>query len=169
MRHKYLKAFTILELLVGMILSGIVLTATFTAYRITTRQYESYREKSGMLTEVSFLVSQLEADFEKAKSVTRNSESNIMLQSENSMLEYHFSEKYVLRNNFLRTDTFHVAITAIETFSRTEKINSDESIIDELHLLLNIEGKREEKIYRKEIDTKKELDKLEAELNYHGN
>jgi competence protein ComGF len=165
MRDKSFKAFTILELLVGMILSGIVLTATFTAYRITTRQYESYGKKSVTMTELSFFVSQLESDFEKAKTITRNSENEIMLQSENSKLEYRFPGNYVLRNNFYHIDTFHVAVSAVETFLQKEKINSDESVIDELHLFLDVEGKKEEKIYRKEISSKAELDQQEAALH----
>jgi hypothetical protein len=165
MCHRSLKAFTILELLIGMILSGIVLTATFTAYRITTQQYKSYSEKSVTITEVSFLVSTLGTDFEKAKTIIRSFENNIVLQSENSMLEYRFSEKYVLRNNFLRCDTFHVAVTSIETFIRSVKVNPGETEIDELHLLLDVEGKKEEKIYRKGTNSKAEIDKLESTLN----
>ncbi|MDQ3109895.1 MAG: type II secretion system GspH family protein [Bacteroidota bacterium] len=164
MRHNRIKAFTLLELLVGMILSGIVLTATFTAYRIITRQYESYNGKSAAITEVSFLVSQLQADFENAATLIYNSENRISLQSESRVLEYRFREKYVLRNDLLRVDTFFVAVSGIETFMKSEKEESENSVIDELHIVMNLEGKKETKIYRKEINPKSEIEKLDSEL-----
>ena len=78
--HKKFHAFTLLELLVGMIVSGIVLAATFSAYRITTKQYENYNEKVETISEFSFLVSQLESDFSQAKDLVRLSENEIQLK-----------------------------------------------------------------------------------------
>ena len=163
-RHNELKAFTLLELLVGMILSGIVLAATFTAYRVVTRQYETYRDKSKSITEVSLFVSQLEADVENAILITLGSENKINLQSAQRILEYRFSEKYVLRNDQSRTDTFAVSVKQIETFYKSEKINSENSAVDEFRVRINYEGKTEEKIYVKPKDPKTELDKIDAEL-----
>ena len=157
--HKRLKAFTLLELLVGMILSGIVLTATFTAYRIITRQYETYRDKSKSITEVSFFVSQLQFDFADATTITRNSENEILLQSDNKILEYRFSEKYVLRNDLSRVDTFNVSVSGIETFLKSEKTVLENSDIDQLHIMMNFEGKKEEKIYVRTNNPKSEIDK----------
>ncbi|CAN5882357.1 hypothetical protein BH11BAC7_BH11BAC7_16620 [soil metagenome] len=165
MRHKQIKAFTLLELLVGMILSAIVLTATFNAYRIITRQYESYSKQSGTIKEVSFFVSQLQSDFENALTVIHVSENKIRLQSKDKLLEYRFGEKYVLRDDLLQIDTFFVAIHAIETFIKDEKVNAENNEIDELHVLINSEGKTEIKIYKKEINPKSELDKVDSELN----
>ncbi|MEO5644575.1 MAG: prepilin-type N-terminal cleavage/methylation domain-containing protein [Bacteroidia bacterium] len=165
MRHKEIKAFTLLELLVGMILSAIVLTATFNAYRIITQQYESYSKQSGTITEVSFFVSQLQSDFENALTVIHVSENKIRLQSKDKLLEYRFGEKYVLRDDLLQIDTFFVAIHAIETFIKDEKVNAENNEIDELHVLINSEGKTEIKIYKKEINPKSEIDKVDSELN----
>jgi prepilin-type N-terminal cleavage/methylation domain-containing protein len=164
-RHKELKAFTLLELLVGMILSGIVLAATFTAYRVVTRQYETYRDKSKSITEVSLFVAQLESDFENATTITLASENRIHLQFEKRMLEYRFSEKYVLRNDFMRTDTFNVSVAQTEAFRQSGKINSESAEIDELRLRINYEGETEEKIYIKTKDPKTEIDKIDAELD----
>lgn len=165
MHHKQFKAFTLLELLVGMILSGIVLTATFNAYRIITRQYESYNEQSSTITQVSFFVSQLQSDFENALTVIYDPENKIRLQSEAKMLEYRFGEKYILKDDHLRIDTFFVAVYGIEAFIKSEKVKEENSEIDELRVLLNSEGKKEIKIYRKEINPKSEIDKLDSELN----
>jgi prepilin-type N-terminal cleavage/methylation domain-containing protein len=167
--HKQLRAFTLLELLVGMILSGIVLTATFSAYHIITGQYETYRDKSEFDAEVSFFVSQLQSDFSNAKEITRISESEICFSYEKRMLHYKFSEKQVLRTDFLRTDTFHVSVSAIETFLKSEKINSVDFPIDEVHVRMNIDGKKSEKVYLKTSIAKSEIDQAENEMIENGN
>ncbi len=164
MCHKQLKAFTLLELLVGMILSGIVLTATFTAYRITTKQYETYSSKSKAITEISFFASQLQADFSNATIIIHNSENTIQLQSDKRILEYRFSTKYVLRNDFKQIDTFKVAVTGIEAFYKSGKVLAENAEADELHLRINFEGKTEKKIFLKTKDPKAEIDKAESEL-----
>lgn len=163
--HKQFGAFTLLELLVGMILSGIVLTATFSAYRIVTRQYEIYRDRSESVSELSFFVSQLQADFSDATAVIRVSENEISLQSEKRILEYNFSGKQVLRNDFSRTDTFSISVPEIETYWKSEKTNSDNQEADELHLKINFEGKRIEKYFLKTGNAKSEIDKAETDFD----
>lgn len=162
---KSLAAFTLLELLVGMILSGIVLTATFSAYHIITRQYEIYTVKSEADAEVSFFVSQLQFDFAHADHIVRISEYEIQLQSEKRLLEYGFSEKRVLRNDFSRMDTFNVSVSSLETFWKSEKQNASDAQVDELHVKLNVSGEKIEKIYLKTKSAKSGIDKAENELN----
>jgi prepilin-type N-terminal cleavage/methylation domain-containing protein len=165
MHNKKLKAFTLLELLVGMILSGIVLASTFTAYRIVTRQYETYRDKSISVTEVSFFVSQLEFDFMNASEIVLQSENKIQLQSEKRLLQYLFSEKYVLRNDQERTDTFYVSVKQASAFLKSEKVNAENSSLDELHVVIAYEDRSEEKIYIKTEDPKAEINKTDFEEN----
>jgi prepilin-type N-terminal cleavage/methylation domain-containing protein len=159
MFHKKLNAFTLLELLVGMIVSGIVLTATFSAYKIVTGQYETYRNRSAAVSELSFFVSQMQSDFSNSLRVVRRPGNKIQLQSEKRTVEYYFTEKYILRNDLLRIDTFKVSVTGIETLWKAEKVNSEEDAVDELHIQMNYEGKREEKIYLKTVDPKSEIDR----------
>ncbi len=163
--HKQFRAFTILELLIGMILSGIVLTATFSAYRIITHQYKSYCDKSETVSEVSSFVSQLQFDFSSATTIIRVSENEIRLQSEKRTLEYSFSEKRILRNDLSKIDTFNISVSEIKTFYKSEKTNSENQEFDELHVLMNFEGKKEEKIYLKLNNAKSEIDKAEKDMN----
>lgn len=165
MPHNQLKAFTLLELLVGMILSGIVLTATFTSYKIITSQYNNYRDRSKSVTELSFFTSQLEADFSNAKTVLRISENEIELTSTEHILKYRFTGKYVLRNDLTRIDSFNVAITRLECFKKAEPVTTENAEADEIHLQINIDEKNEEKIYLKTTDPKSALDNAESDLN----
>jgi prepilin-type N-terminal cleavage/methylation domain-containing protein len=165
--HKKIKAFTLLELLVGMILSGIVLTATFSAYRIVTSQYQSYRKKSETLSAFSFFISQFQADFSNATAIIHISENEIQLNSKKKILDYHFSEKYVLRNDLLRTDTFPVTVTEMETFRESEKIIPENEEADEIHLQMDFGGKKLEKIYQKSPSAENSINKID--LNRNGN
>lgn len=165
MRHKQLKAFTLLELLVGMILSGIVLTATFTSYKIITTQHNNYRDRSKSITELSFFTSQLEADLSNAKTVLFISGNEIQLAAPEHILKYSFTEKYILRNDLSRIDSFNVSITRLECFKKSEPVTTENTEADEIRLQINMEGKKEEKRYLKTNNPKSELDNAELELN----
>lgn len=168
MHVRTLKAFTLLELLVGMILSGIVLTATFTAYRLVTHQYETYCDKSRSIAEISFFSSRLEADFANANELTFIAENKIQLQAEKRLTQYRFSEKYILRDDPGRTDTFYVSVSSTTAYHRSEKISTANSLLDELHITIAYEGKTQEKIYRSTKDPKAEIEREAIDLNEYG-
>lgn len=169
MRHKTLNAFTLLELLVGMILSGIVLVATFTAYRVVTRQYETYRDKSQSVTEISFFISRLESDFANASKIISLSENKIQLQNEERSFEYTFAAKYVLRSNSEKTDTFFVPVSAVRAYHKSGKINPEtDSTLDELCITMEYEGQSLEKVYIKTEDPKSLIDKEASEQDTYG-
>jgi prepilin-type N-terminal cleavage/methylation domain-containing protein len=108
--HK-LPAFTLLELLVGMIISSIVLAAAFSAWNIIGRQHELYRSRHDASTEASFFCSTLRRDFSRADVYSGNSDA-LTLQIGTQTLTYKNAPPVVLRNNGLQTDTFFVAVNS---------------------------------------------------------
>lgn len=108
--HK-LPAFTLLELLVGMIISSIVLAAAFSAWNIIGRQHALYRSRHDASTEASFFCSTLRRDFSRADFYNGNSDM-LTLQLGNQTLTYKNAPPVVLRNNGLQTDTFFVAVNS---------------------------------------------------------
>ncbi|MGL5892473.1 MAG: PulJ/GspJ family protein [Bacteroidia bacterium] len=106
--HK-LPAFTLLELLVGMIISSIVLAAAFSAWNIVARQHALYRSRHDASTEASFFCSTLRHDFSRADVYNGNSDV-LTLQLGNKTLTYKNAPPVVLRNNGFQTDTFFVQV-----------------------------------------------------------
>ena len=106
---KGVAAFTLLELLVGMIISSIVLAAAFSAWNIIGRQHELYRSRHDASTEASFFCSTLRRDFSRADFYNGNGDM-LTLQLGTQTLTYKNSPPVVLRNNGLQTDTFFVMV-----------------------------------------------------------
>jgi prepilin-type N-terminal cleavage/methylation domain-containing protein len=104
-----LKAFTLLELLVGMIVSGIVVAACFNAYRVVTLQFKAYKTTSAAYENFSFFESQFRADFQQAKEISGN-EHTVQFISREKKTGWQFREKYALRNDGNVTDTFFVKL-----------------------------------------------------------
>jgi len=163
--HRMFPAFTLLELLVGMIISGMVLAVTFSAFHIVSKQTAGYRLKTQSMEEVSFFVSRLNADFSDAKNAAFVSGKAIRLEFPQRSLEYRFRGKYVLHIEKDHTDTFYVAVDAAGVFNDGIKVE-EESAIDELRLELTIEGKREMLFFKKEKDAKTVIDAEELKDAY---
>ena len=155
--HKQLKAFTLLEMMVGMIISGIVIAAGFHAYRVVASQFKSYRITSERYDNLSFFEAQLRTDFQRAAELSRANENAILLTRENHPVAWQFGKKYALRNDGTATDTFFVTAIKTEMFFRDEKVTEDESQLTELKLQLDTDG------HSCEIDCRKEQP-AEAEI-----
>jgi prepilin-type N-terminal cleavage/methylation domain-containing protein len=107
--HKKLKAFTLLELLVGMIISGIVIAAGFNAYRVISTQFKTYKETSAVYSSFSFFEAQFRQDFRNAKEISAENENSVQFISGEKKTGWRFNEKYALRNDRNETDTFFVS------------------------------------------------------------
>lgn len=102
---KQISAFTLLELLIGMILSSIVIGFCYTGYSIIHKQYLNYNVIKRQNTAAIQLNSILNADFINAESVIYNTDK-LILNSDKIQLQYGFQENYILRENNGVTDTF---------------------------------------------------------------
>lgn len=148
--HKQLKAFTLLELLVGMIISGIVVAASFNAYRVISAQFKSYKITAALYNSFSFLEAQLHSDFKRANELHQTDEHSIRMNFREQTINWQFNEKYALRNDGTSADTFFVGVSRAEMFYKAEKVTEDEQRVTELKLKLKIGG------HSSEIDCKKE-------------
>ncbi len=104
------KAFSFLEVLVSIIISGIVISTVYSVYVFTYKQYFKYSAiKTNMRNYVEF-TSTLNTDFENAKKVLKNSDYEIEMQLSEKTINYQFNTDYVLRTVNLKSDTFLFAV-----------------------------------------------------------
>lgn len=161
-KYKSLQAFTLLELLVGMILSGIVLGATFSAYRIVSKEAVQFRDQSKSANELSFFLNHLHSDFYRSVKINSDEEERIHLIQKKRELIYRFSAEYVLRSEQEHTDTFFVSVPKAELFSHGEQLNAGEDA-DELKLQFK-SGDKTEKLNFCRRKSSRELLANEIEL-----
>lgn len=104
-----LKAFTLTELLVGMIISAIVIAFGYEAYTMIYRQYLSFKGIKKELVSTVQLNSTMNTDFINASLVHFHDNKLILDFQERKSVQFEFGDSLVLRTDREITDTFKLA------------------------------------------------------------
>lgn len=102
-----LRAFTLFELLVGMIISAVVIAGCYTGYSIAYKRYLSYCTIKREITGVVQLNAILNREFFNAVSVNYEENALIFDSPGAAPLRYEFDEYFILRQEGEITDTFN--------------------------------------------------------------
>jgi hypothetical protein len=138
-----LKAFTILEVLVAMVISTLVIGGSFLAYEMTYKQYKHYEEVSSCTNEAVSFHAALEKDMENAETV-RVTDKGLECLKKGEKIDYDFSGEYVLRKLTLVTDTFHVKNDSnlFSLGSQEQKVSG--ALIDKVCFRIDLKGEKQE-------------------------
>lgn len=116
-----LKAFTLMELLIGMIVSAIVISFCYLSYAMIYKQFVSYRTVKQELVEALEFHSVLNRDFVDAQKATFRETELTLISYKNRNVIYNFEAEFVLRKTGEVVDTFFLEPTNISTdFLMTE-------------------------------------------------
>ena len=106
MKIKKLKAYTLLEITVAMLVASLVISVTYTAYGIIDRSYRRYMETQDKVAELQMLDRALRQDFLRATLI--HGEGNSVTFSDSSgRTSYLFDEHYIIRSR-TGQDTFRL-------------------------------------------------------------
>ncbi len=132
--NKRIPAFTLIELIVAMALSGIVIGIIYTSHTIIEQQYTRIKlsgQKISQLKNLNFL---LENDFNESESILKNlNQVSLNKDGNSNHIVYLFEEEYVIRNKMNHVDTFFVKTKKIESKFLYPAINSN-NFIEELKI-----------------------------------
>jgi prepilin-type N-terminal cleavage/methylation domain-containing protein len=118
-----LRAFTLMELMIGMIVSSIVTGMCYSGYMLISRQYQDYHKLKEQVNESMQLYTVLANDIAKSRSVLYANE-HLQLEGDSVSLNYFFTDDCILRNVNEITDTFRYAATDIQAVPVAEKGNA---------------------------------------------
>ena len=128
-----IRAFTIIELVVVMILSGIIIGIVYSAYQIVSSQYENYRKANNQNTSMAVLTLLLNRDFSTAYSIKKEGERISFFDQENKVCSYAFAEDFIIRSTNAVEDTFHIHTFNIEVLFLNQPQSSYTGLIDEVY------------------------------------
>jgi len=141
---KKLKAFTLMELLIGMIISSIVIAFSYGAYTMIYKQYLNFKQTKMKLMDVSQFNSVMQNDFIRANAI-HFKENNLLLTNEKNVitLQYKFLDTYISRTDQEVIDTFHLNTENIKSnfIHSSGAITTD--IINELSFESLVFGEKE--------------------------
>jgi prepilin-type N-terminal cleavage/methylation domain-containing protein len=134
-----IKAFTLIELVLAMILAAIVMGMAYSAFTVFTRVYGSYHSKNLSHADVQLFRQVLQSDMKKAALIELSSgqlKFKDPLSSE--ALSYSFGPDYLVRTHHSVPDTFKM--TRLTLQSSFENAGVSEGIVDHLTFRFEYEG-----------------------------
>jgi hypothetical protein len=103
-----LGAFTLTELLVGMVITGLVITIGFTAWILIHRQQTQYQQKTDLYKEIIRLEGLLINDIDRSDTVTL--EENILkCRTKQTTIAYTFMDSLIVRRFLQHEDTIEIS------------------------------------------------------------
>jgi len=158
---KKLKAFTILELMVTMIISSLVIGIIYTSYDFIGKQFISYKVVNEEITEAMTSNSLINRDINDAGYIQKTTGGIHIIYKKEKSLNYIFEVQYVIREINNVRDTFSIPIFNVEMRLLNEKQLQTGGLIDELLLTTQVTGETQQFRFKKQYaaDVLMELDK----------
>ncbi len=150
-KHK-VKAFTLLEVTITMLITALLIGLTYTSYGIIVKSYRSFTAKNEATVVLVNLDHVLTRDFDKADMVLKE-DNGIVLKSDQNLIKYSFNATSIIREA-LKADTFNVQIQNLQTSFEHSPITEvqemeDQNRIDELTFTLLYQNEKIPYHYRK--------------------
>ena len=138
-----IRAFTLLELLIGMIISSIVIGFCYMSYSIIYKQYRSYKILKLEMVETIQFNSILNSDFIKAETVVFEGNKLIFNSANRSALYYDFMDNFILRKDGEVTDTFKLSAINVLPGYLAKTVQSTTSIVNNFSFDAKVLGETE--------------------------
>lgn len=101
-----LKAFSLLEVLVAILISGIVISTAYSVYIYTHQQLIRYQSIKNGIRDYFELTTTLNRDFENAEKILKKDNYEIEMMIQSNRFNYQIHTDYILRISDIQTDTF---------------------------------------------------------------
>lgn len=130
-----LKAFSFLEILVSIVISGIVISTVYSVYVFTYKQFFRFTSVKTEIRDYFELSDVLNREFETSKKVIKKGYQEIEIQLIDKNVNYSFNYSHILRTINDHTDTFYFAVDDVEMNIVNEL--KEEQLINYLKLTLD--------------------------------
>ncbi len=138
---KRLKAFTILELTVAMLIASLCFAIAFKGYRIVTGTFSLTAKRNNKISTLVLTDKLLRRDFTESGSLIIKSDEGIQFSSASRQIDYVFTPDYILRRQDQGVaDTLYVPVKSIRCAFEMKKIAIGERV-DELIILTSVDDR----------------------------
>ncbi len=134
MIKKELKAFTLMNFVVGMIITSIIMTSFYEAYQYMNEEVNLYRNQNNSILDALNFQVNMNKDMLRAETIIRLSEDEIQVINQNNKYYYQFRDNYILKTTDDIIDTFKIAVSNLkfeaENFELVKKISFSSKLDD---------------------------------------
>ena len=117
------KAFTLFELLIGMVISSIVIASSYFVYNLIYKKYLDYKEIRLNLVNFASFNAELENNFYHSKSIKMN-DKELSFVFDNKTIYFDFLDSIIIRTDSQVLDTFRISVENFEFVENTEGLVS---------------------------------------------
>lgn len=132
-----IKAYTLMEVTIVMLISALTITICYSAYGIITNYYKSFQQKHKMSTEILSLKHVLDRDAEKSNHAFKTP-FGCEFSLDSDKIVYTFTNHFILRQlNDLHTDTFKIKVKEMKGYFESAEIIHPDTI-DQINFKVEI-------------------------------
>jgi prepilin-type N-terminal cleavage/methylation domain-containing protein len=132
----YLAAFTLIEIMVVLVISGTVISLALWSYLNISRYLDTYQKNEAVNQEMALFLFHFQYDIDQAVYLTEKNGSLTCVDFNEDYISYDFFEDYTIRYYYNYPDTFFVQIPKITW----EAIPGNVSLIQRIELTLQTTG-----------------------------
>jgi prepilin-type N-terminal cleavage/methylation domain-containing protein len=146
---KKIRAFTILELVIVMVISSFITVAGYFAYTSSLSRLNIFQSSAAATVDLSEINWLLCHDFQDCKSASLVSPTQCLLKGDAGDVSYIFGKEFTLRKVNEQVDTFKLPVKKVSAV----ELDKSPVYITELILLAEPEKKEFTLVYHKQYDT----------------
>ena len=154
-KHR-VKAFTIMEVTITMVIASILMGITYTTYSIISKSYLSFNTKNNDMAALEQLDKLLRRDFEQAEIIQKET-GGIVIKNTDHTVTYEFNPDFIVRTTGI-VDTFKVKTEEITTSFEGQPVNEagsseEQNRLDELGINLLYQNEKIPYYYHKQYSS----------------
>ena len=132
------KAFTLIELVVALLLGAILTGIIFYSYLLFTKQFRQYQKNTSSMNEYLLFRTALEHDMESCDFVLDSLGSFYLLSNDKnrSGITYAHDEQQIVRSAGIVSDTFRLGIRSYETSFK----NDTTPLVENIFFVMNVDS-----------------------------
>ena len=133
------RAFTVFELLVVMVISGILTGIVYYALRVVQSSYHTFSYQTENVLRLKTFAVLLQRDFQTAEAVTANGEDELECHFPNYTIKYNMTAKAITRTINNDTEAFEYEFGGCEFFQDNMLVVPRNEVVDRLRLTLRLD------------------------------
>jgi len=166
--NKRVKAFTIMEISIVMLISAIVIGIAYTAFNIINQSYSSFQHKNEDIAVLVRLDELLRKDFSRANTISRTT-NGIFVKTGIDSVTYEFEPDFTVRISTI-IDTFKLNVQDVVTTFETSPITAispvtEQNRIDELNFSILFENEKIPYYYHKQYSSSNLIERNPNAIN----
>lgn len=136
-----IKAFTLLEVTIAMLLAAITIGICYTAFTLMNQYYADIKNRKDQVGEILLLQKLLRKDVERATLIKKLADG-VYITYDTVNISYHFSADYITRDyHQIKTDTIKIATATLDLKFENREVAND-GLLDEIIFTCKQKGKR---------------------------